>query len=483
MGGVPSNVILPFVGVSFDNVRAAGPTELPFQALLIGQKIASGTMVVDEQVLVGSSDEVGALAGYGSPLHRASIRFFENNLSINTYIIAIADGAVATASTQDIAIVGTATDVGTFTLYVDGDRYASPVVVGNDADTVGAAMVALIAADPSTSVVPTYATGVLTLTSKGKGIAVGDVTTVLNYAPSDAVPSGMTINVTTFTDGTVSPDVQDALDVIGDSWFNVITAPYNDAVNLAAIEAFLATNASAIYQKDSMYYTAKKGTSSELITFAIDAARNSQYVSTIAGTNRPHSIAEQAAAVAGAVAASVVDDPAVPLHRIPLVGLLPVLKTDRWDLVERNNLASNGIMTLTDDVTVDTEGTVTMYLKNEAGAGDTSYQYQNTIFILMSLRYTFVQRILTKFGRAKLADSAERITGGQVVITPAVGRAEAIAWAIEQEALGQLENIDQFKDEVVCRRSIANKNRLEWILPPDLINQFIVGSGEMQFLL
>lgn len=483
MGGVPSNIILPFVGVSFSNVRAAGPAELPFQALLIGQKIASGTMAVDEQILVTGADEVGALAGYGSPLHRAAIRFFQNNQSVNTYIIGIADGAAATASTQEVTLSGTATDVGTFSIYLDGDKYNTSVIVGDTADVVGAAMVLVINADPSASAIASYAAGVLTLTSKGKGVAVGDITTVLNYAPGDETPAGLTAAISTFTAGTVSPDIQDALDVIGDSWFNVITAPYSDAVSLTAIEAFLATQASALYQRDAMYYTAKKGTTSELISFAIDSARNSQYVSIVAGTDRPHSIAEQAAAVAGVVATSVVEDPAVPLHRVTLQGILPVEKTNRWDLQERNSLASNGVATLTDELVVQTEGTVTMYLKNSTGASDTSYQYQNTVFILMALRYTFVQRILQKYGRAKLADSAERITGNQVVITPDVGRAEAIAWAIEQEAAGQIENIDQFKDDVICRRALNNKNRLEWILPPDLINQFIVGSGEMQFLL
>ena len=54
---------------------------------------------------------------------------------------------------------------------------------------------------------------------------------------------------------------------------------------------------------------------------------------------------------------------------------------------------------------------------------------------------------------------------------------------MEEEADGQVEGLAQFKDEVICRIASDNVNRLEWILPPDLVNQFIVGSGDMQFRL
>jgi phage tail sheath gpL-like len=124
-----------------------------------------------------------------------------------------------------------------------------------------------------------------------------------------------------------------------------------------------------------------------------------------------------------------------------------------------------------------------MYLKNSSGANDIAYQYRNTMFILMYMRYSFVNTIKTKYSRARLADSADRIRAGIKVITPALGKAEAVALARLWEADGLLENIEQFKSEIICRRSSSNPNRLEWILPPDLVNQFIVGSGDMPFSL
>jgi len=481
--GVPSNVIVPFMGVSFDSSRAtAGPSELPFTALVFGEK-TTGAMIDGTQYLVTSDDKVGALAGYGSALHRAAIKWFANNRITTTYVMSVASAAGAVAATQTVTIAGTTTEVGEVAIYIDGDRYSAPAGVGATADEIGDLLALNITNDTSSVVSAAYLTGVLTLTAKTPGGAVGDFVTLLNYNDGERVPAGLAVAVDAYTVGTGDPDVQEVLDSIGDTWFNILTAPYSDATNLTAIETYLSERAGVMEQKDGVYYTAQKGTRSELITFATSGSRNNQYIVLEAATNQPHGINDVAAVVAARSAESVQQDPAKPLHRMGLTGLLPVPVSERWTLIERNQLAENGIATLTQGNGVQTEGTVTMYLKNSAASSDIAYQYQNTVFILMRLRYRFVNRILTKYPRAKLADSSERMRSGQQVITPALGKAEAVAWFLEEELDGQVENLKQFKAEVVCRRSTTNPNRLEWILPPDLINQFIVGSANMQFIL
>lgn len=482
--GVPNSIIVPFVGVSFDSSRAtSGPAEMPFTALVFGQKIASGTMDHGVQYLVTSDDEVGALAGYGSGLHRAAIKWFKNNRITTTYVMSAADAAGAVASSQPIPISGTATEVGEVALYVDGDRYGAPVGVATTADEIGALLVNEIASNTSAPVTAAYAGGVLTLTAKTPGGAVGDIVTLLNYYDGERNPAGITATIGTFVPGSGDPDVDDIIDNVGDTWFNILAAPYSDATNMGKIEDYLESRAGVMEQKDGVYFTAQKGTRSELITFATSGSRNSPYAVLIAATNQPHGINDIAAAVAARTAESAQQDPAKPFHRMALTGILPVPITDRWTTIERNQLVQNGVATLSQDNGVQTEGTVTMYLKNSAGASDIAYQYQNTVFILMRLRYRFVNRILTKYPRAKLANSAERMRSGQQVITPDLGKAEAVAWFLEEELDGQVENLKQFKVETVCRRSTSNPNRLEWILPTDLINQFIIGSADLQFIL
>ncbi len=481
--GVPSNVILPFMGVEFDSSRAfSGPANMPVKALLIGQKLAAGTALAETQYTVTSADQVANLAGAGSMLHRMAIKWFRNNQTTDAVIIALAD-AVGTQATQKINISGTASANGELDLYVNGDRFAVAVTEGDDADDIGAAVVAAITADPFVGVTAAYLTGVVTLTARNKGVAAGDIDARLNYYAGEQVPAGVTVAIGDYAAGTVDPDVQDALAVVGDVWFNVICSGYPDATNMGALEDFLEAQAGPMVQKDGVFYVCKKDTRANLITFATNSGRNSQFAVLIAGTSQPAATFEIAAAYAARVAESIQDDPAVPLHRMTLTGILPVGVNDRWTLIERNQLALSGVATLSNDNGVQTEATVTMYLKNSAGAADIAYQFQNTLFILMRLRYRFVNRILTRYPRAKLADNADRVRSGQQIITPDVGRAEALAWFLEEEADGQVENVSQFKKDLVCRRSTVNPNRLEWLLPPDLINQFITGSGDLQFLL
>ena len=482
--GVPNNIIVPFMGVEFDSSRAfSGPAEMPVQVLLYGQKIATGTGNIEELHLVSNADQVAELGGFGSDIHKLAVAHFKVNKITDTYIVMLDDALTSTAAETDLVFSGTATANGEVDLYINGNRIAVGVLDTNTAEDVAALLVTAINADASLPVTAANVTGTLTLTAKNKGVAAGDIDVRLNYNNGELLPAGITAVAAVTTPGTVDPDVSDVLDVLGDDWFNCWASSYNDATNIGLVEDFLEDRAGPMQQIDGINYFAKKDTRSNLITFATSATRNSPYSVMIAATDQPESNGEIAAKVCGASALSIQEDPAIPLHRMTLSGSLPKASGDRWTLIERNQLAQNGIATLTNTNGVQTESTVTMYLKNSAGASDIAYQFQNTVYILMRLRYRFVQRILTRYPRAKLADSAERIRSGQQVMTPAVGKSEAISWFLIEEADGQVENIAQFKKDLVVERDTTNVNRMNWLLPPDLINQFIVGSGDLQFLL
>jgi len=154
-------------------------------------------------------------------------------------------------------------------------------------------------------------------------------------------------------------------------------------------------------------------------------------------------------------------------------------------MTENNSLLYDGISTFTVDSgsVVRIQRAISMYQKNGVGADDIAYLDVNTLLTLMYMRYDFRNTILTKYPRAKLADDGVRVGPGQQVMTPKLGKAEAIAIFRRWEYLGLAENITQFKNDLQCVRSISDPNRLEWILPPDLINQFIVGAAQIQFLL
>lgn len=483
MSGVPSNIIVPFVGVEFDNSMAASPSALNIKVLLVGQKTSSGVGVTGTTVKVGSTDEVQNLTGAGSQLHMLAKSFFMNNQTQDCYIHILADEAGGSAMTGAITITASSALAGELDVYIDGVRIAVSVTADMSATQIGDALVTALTAKALELPITTFlnTAGVVSFAAKNKGTVANDLDVRFNYYDGEIFPSGVSASYAVTTPGTVDPELNTMIASLGEEWFHIIASPYTDATNLGYLEDELASRFGPMRQIDGMYISAKKDTDANLISFGTNSDRNSPHVTIFGAYKYPSSICSIVGALAGQVAASIANDAAVPLHRMTLAGILPPRKEERATLVSRNSLALAGIATLNPDNGVQTEACVTMYLKNAAGASDTSYQQMNSLFTLMVLRYRFRNRILGKYPRAKLADSVIRLKAGQQVITPEIGKAEALAWFLECEADGLVENMTQFKDHIVCVRDSVNRNRLNWLLPPELMSQFIVGSGVLQF--
>ena len=85
--------------------------------------------------------------------------------------------------------------------------------------------------------------------------------------------------------------------------------------------------------------------------------------------------------------------------------------------------------------------------------------------------------------RHKLATDGTRYGIGQPVVTPVVMKAEAVVKAREWEEIGLVENIDDFKANLIGERNISDPNRLDMLLPPDLVNQLRIVANKIQFRL
>lgn len=481
--GVPSNIILPTFGTSFDSSNAtSGPAAMPVTGLIAGQGLATGTGTSYTKYLVSSADEVGGLAGLGSEAHRMAIGWFKENTQTTCYLVIEDDAATATAATVAITMGGTtASKSGEQTLYISGTRYVASVAVDDTFDEVAAALVTDVNDDDTCNWTAAYVTPTLTLTCDNKGIKCGDVDVRESANQGESTPPGITISIAAPTPGTVDPDVQDVLDVIGDSWFNVIAHGYTDETNLTAIEVFAEAQNDVLVQREGMWYSALRDTRANMITFGTNTNRNSQFISVYPAYKRQQSTSEIAAAIGAMAAKSVETDEAVPLHRITSQSLTPLDENDRWTKVERNQLALSGISTLSDNNGVQTEACVTMYLRNSAGASDTAYQQQNTVFQLMGLRYRWNNWLATRYPRAKLAATTEKLASGQKVMTPMVGKSESIAWFSFELSQGKVEDLPQFKRDLQVAIDDTNKNRINFWLPPNLMNQLIVGSSVIAF--
>lgn len=492
---IANDVRVPFVFVEFDSSRAfQGSSILRYKNLLIGQKTTAGTKTELQLVRLLSADQAMKQFGAGSMLHRMALKWFLNNNTSELYAIALNDNAAGVAASGAFTFTGTATVNGIINLLISGDNVPVGVVSGQTAAQIATAIVSAVNANTYLPVTASAVSGVVTFTAKNKGIQGNSIGILIDYNLGEELPTGVTVSPATkavaVASGAGNPDISDVLDVLGDEWYNTFCCPFTDATNLTFVENELSSRFGPMRQIDGVYFTAKKATGADKSTklsamASFGNGRNSPHVSCFNSTDIPNSEAEVCSAYAAQIAKEGSIDPARPFQTLQLIGILPPPVLDRFTMTENNSLLFDGIATFG----VDTAGAVriqraiTMYQKNVAGANDIAYLDVNTLLTIMYLRYDFRTTILTKYPRAKLADDGSRIGPGQQVMTPKLGKAEAISIFRRWEFAGLVENISQFKNDLVCIRSQVDPNRLEWILPPDLVNQFIVGAANIQFLL
>ena len=82
-----------------------------------------------------------------------------------------------------------------------------------------------------------------------------------------------------------------------------------------------------------------------------------------------------------------------------------------------------------------------------------------------------------------MANDGTLFAPGQAVATPKIIKAEIIHLFREWESAGLVEGFDQFKDDLIVERNAGDPNRVDALIPPDVVNQLRVFAGLIQFRL
>lgn len=488
---IPSTLRVPAMYVAVDPSHAfAGAAAIKYRALLIGQR-TSGTITTTriDRLLKGYA---AGYYGAGSMLDRMAQKWFEQNTSTELYAISLPDAAGVPA-TWTLTFTGPATAAGTLYLYIDGKRVVVPVAIDDTAAEVAAALVSALTADlPVTGAAGANPNEhIVTLTAKNDGTVMMTMEILFNFQSGEALPAGIACTVAAGTAGSVDPDIQDVLDVLGDEEFHVIVNPYVDDTNMDLLEAELASRWDYARQIPSVMAGAYKPvrTTADKAAALTDLsaygnARNSYLVIMMQAYGILENNASIGAALGAVLAREIELDEVYPFSTLQLVGLHAPAAEKRFTMWENDTLLHDGMSTFT----VDTAGAVriqraiTMYQLDDAGAPDIAFLEANEPFQLLYLRYSW-RAWMSKYARAKLMDDDSRVAAGQLILTPKIGACEAIAWAREMERLGKMENIDDFKTNLVVERNTQDPKRMDFLLPPDLVDQYMVGATILQFIL
>ncbi len=484
---IPGDMRTPGVFVEFDNSNAiSGPSIQPFKNLIVGQRLANGTVAALSPVRITNAETAAVNFGAGSMLAAMAAAHFTNNEFTETWAVALDDlpaGAVASGS---ILYGGTIT-AGTLHLYIAGDKLTVGVTSTDTLDDIATATVAAITAAthlPVTAAVDGVTTSRVNLTAKHIGEVGNDLDIRFNFYAGEELPVGLTTTITAMVGGTGNPDADEIWPVLGDDQFNIIAFPYSDLANLADLEAELLDRWGPTKQNDGMASIAKAGLFSG--TGAYGAARNSQNLNAMGTAPTFDPPYKWAASIAAVTSYYGNIDPARQLRTLILKGIRAPKVEDRFTEQEKNLLLHDGISTYDVDSggLVRIQRLITTYQESATGADDVSYLDVNTLLTLSYLRYDFRNHISRKFPRHKLADDGKRYNSTQAIITPKVGKAEAVAKFRQWEDLGLIELGDTDPaDAIICVRNPQDVNRLDWQLKPDLINNFMIAGVQIQFVL
>lgn len=494
---IPATIRLPAVLVEIDNSKAVGgSTLMPYTNLVVGQRLAAGTVAAATPIRVTTAAQARAYFGAGSLLALMCETQLANNEITETWAVALDDDAASAKAAGAMTFSGDVTASGTLFLYVAGQRLKIGVAAGQDAAVTAAAVVAAIAAAkdlPVTAAVDGAVAGKVNLTARNAGETGNVIDVRVNYYDGEALPAGLAIawgngggtvdgsptppwlwaaatagqvsysaNIDParpfktlaltgvlapktspgmrLAGGTANPDIGDVFAAIGDKHCNVLTVPWIDAANLHALHVELLDRWTGLRMIEGMAFVGAYGTMSAIGT--LGDSLNSPFIS-IADATGGRTFAES---------------------NLLLFDGVSVYSTDA-------------------DGTVRIWQIITTYKTTASGAEDISYLKVNTILTLGYLRYDWRNLVLREFPRHKLANDGVKYKPTQAIVTPKILRARAATWLMEKAEDALVENVDAAIAAMVVERNDDNPDRADMYLPPDIVNQFDILATQLGFRL
>ncbi|EEU5221164.1 phage tail sheath subtilisin-like domain-containing protein [Escherichia coli] len=495
--GIGNDRRISLIEVEFNNSMAVTGTPAQRQCvLLFGQarmkeNAVDGAGVLDVPVRITRASQATELWGRGSMIALMVAEFIAINPDAELYAIAQGNGTgQATAAAMNLT--GTVTRDGIVYACVGGRRYTLPAPKGKKGKELTDELAALINADPDAPFTASSGAGSgdngaglkgsLGITARFTGeCSVHDVR--LNYYDGEATPEGIQVAIAYPKQKAANPDITRSVAGMGDRQYNYVVMPYKDDANLKIISDELLKRWGPAKMSDGVLWLAHTGTFGEVQAFG--AKRNDFLATCTSIPKAPEPDYLWAAAVCATCAPSLGADPARPLQTLALPSRMAPAPADRLTREERNSLLWGGIATVSvaaGDV-VQIERQVTMYRQNVYGESDPSYLDVETIYTLSWLRYSLRTFITQRFPRHKLADDGTPVRAGQNIVTPEIMKLQLISLGEEWVELGLVENLDTFKKNLLVERNASDRNRLDVLCTPDLVNQFRFLAAQIRFIL
>lgn len=378
------------VKVAFKALGAGAARVLPQRLGIIGQGNSASTYTTDKRTVL-SALEVAEEYGYGSPLHLAALQVLPTNGdgvgTIPVTVYPLEDAGTAVTAAGDITPTGTLTAQATYQILIN--NIASTEFTLEVGDTVADFITAAIAAINGIVEMPVIAadgTTKLDLTAKWGGASGNDIVIEL----LGSTTSGMTFAITQPTGGATNPDVQTALDQIGDIWETMFIncMEVTDSATLDKYETWNEGRWLPTVSKFAVFFT---GNPSNTVSAAIavpEARKNDRTNSQLVSPGSNDLPFVTASRQVARIIKLANEDPAHDYGSQQATGLTPGSDSDQWDSVERDAAVKGGSSTIeVRDGVVTISDVVTFY--HPTGDPDPAYRFVVDIVKLQNAVYNY----------------------------------------------------------------------------------------------
>lgn len=412
--------LVPFVASKVDFSRAIrGMRGMPRRLLLVGHKLAAGSLAVNTLSTITQESDAIAKLGEGSMLlamWRDSKANADMGLPIDVF--AIAEGGSAIKATSAVVVAGVPTVGGEVMMYIGDERVSVGATTSDTSATIATKLGNAINAMAKLPVTASVAASTVTLTARWGGPSGNDISVRSTYYPDDALALGVTLTTPAMSTGAVSPDVTPV--IVGMNLYRAteIVNPFTDSTNMVLFETELAARWLQNNMQDGMVVTSMRGTEAALTTWL--NTRNSPHVHTICTTNDITNPWETAAMAGAAIESSAAIDPAVgPTTK--LLGYKGPTQGNGFLVDSINNLLTKGGSPL--NIAADYTGSllrmVTNYKTSPGGAPDRSMAEMCWLKTMSYYRWYVLTEFQNKYNNAgyKLAQYVTQPVPGQKIMT------------------------------------------------------------------
>lgn len=481
---VDASAVARVVGIKteFFNTNVGGVIFLPQRVAVVGQG-ATASNYPTTKFRATTAAQVGQTVGFGSPLHLASLQLLPANGdgvgSIPVTFYPLVDDGAGVAAAGDITPTGTATKSGTFRILVSGIWSAQfTVAVGDAPAAVITKILAAIGGVLEMPVTAANGTTKVNLTAKWKGASGNDLFIKVS-GPSD---TGVTFAVTQPTGGAANPDVQPALDNIGNVWETMVLNCLNigDIDALDTYQTFGDGRYGALVRKPLIVFTGTAALFPATATALGDARKTDKINVQLPNPGSENLPFVSAAGQLARIVKVANNNPARDYGRQVASYILPGADGLQWDYAQRDQAVKGGCSTVeVRDGEVSISDVVTMY--HPTGEESPAYRFVCDIVKLQNIIFN----VDLQFNNAEW-DGAPLIPDDQPTVNPEAKKpknARAVLGALADNlALNALISDPAYtKANTQSEIDSQNPKRLNTVFPVKLSGNANIHSIDLNF--